>query len=94
MDTGKPHKRIRKTCKHCKRNIIIRILRLEILQGFIKRVLLFVPSPRSAAARGEEAISIPELKMAVAKALRVLIAKLYTKSQPNEDIIVQACAPY
>jgi hypothetical protein len=39
-----------------------------------------------AAARGGEAVSIPELKMAVVKALRVLIAKLDTKSQAKEDI--------
>jgi hypothetical protein len=37
------------------------------------------------AARGE-AVSIPELKMAIGKALRALIDKLDSKSQPNEDI--------
>jgi hypothetical protein len=50
---------------------------------------LFVPLSRAAAAaaaRGGEAVSIPELKMAVVKALRVLIAKLDTKSQAKEDI--------
>ena len=36
--------------------------------------------------RGEEAVSIPELKMVIAKALNGLIAKLDTKSQANEDI--------
>ena len=50
---------------------------------------LFVPLSRAAAAaaaRGGEAVSIPQLKMAVVKALRVLIAKLDTKSQAKEDI--------
>jgi predicted nucleic acid-binding Zn-ribbon protein len=45
----------------------------------------FVPLSRAAAAGGSENISVPELKMAVAKALTVLIAKLDTKSQTNED---------
>jgi hypothetical protein len=46
---------------------------------------LFVPLSRAAAAvaRGEEAVSIPELKTAVVKALRVLIAKLDIKSQAD-----------
>jgi hypothetical protein len=45
----------------------------------------FVPLSRAAAAGGSENISVPELKMAVAKALTVLIAKLDTKSQTKED---------
>jgi predicted nucleic acid-binding Zn-ribbon protein len=46
----------------------------------------FVPLSRAAAAAGgTETISVPELKMAVAKALRILIAKLDTRSQANED---------
>ena len=40
----------------------------------------FVPLSRAAAAGGIETISVPELKMAVAKALTILIAKLDTKS--------------
>jgi hypothetical protein len=51
-------------------------------------------SRAAPAARGEEAVSIPELKMIVGKAL-VLIVKLDAKSQTNENIIVQedkACA--
>ena len=48
----------------------------------------FVPLSRAAAAAGGiETISVPELKMAVAKALTILIAKLDTKSQTNEDTI-------
>ena len=42
----------------------------------------------AVAAGGEEAVSIPELKTAVEKALGVLIAKLDTKSQDNEDIFL------
>ena len=40
---------------------------------------LFVRLSRAVAARGEEAVSIPELKIVIAKALGVLIAKLDTK---------------
>jgi hypothetical protein len=52
---------------------------------------LFVPLLGDAAAivagsEEEEAVSIPELKNNVAKALRALIAKLETKSKANEDI--------
>jgi hypothetical protein len=39
---------------------------------------LFIPLSR-AATRGREAVSIPELKIVVVKALRVLITKLGTK---------------
>ena len=39
------------------------------------------------AARGEEAVSIPELKIVIVKALRVLIAKLDTKRQADEKIL-------
>ena len=47
---------------------------------------LFVPLFGAAAARGEEVVSIPELKIDVAKALRLLIAKLNpNNSQDNED---------
>jgi hypothetical protein len=55
---------------------------------------LFVPLS-TAATRGGEAVSIPELKIAVVKALRALIDKLDTKKvSGNEDSIVQdkACA--
>lgn len=46
----------------------------------------FVPLSRAAAAAGRsENISVPELKLAVAKALTILIAKLDTKSQTNDD---------
>jgi hypothetical protein len=48
----------------------------------------FVRLSSAVAAGCEEAISIPELKTAVEKALRVLIAKLDTKSQDNEDIFL------
>jgi hypothetical protein len=48
----------------------------------------FVPLSRAAAAGGIETISVPELKMAVAKALTILIAKLDTKSQTNEDTTI------
>jgi hypothetical protein len=46
---------------------------------------LFVPLSKDAAVvvKGEEAASISELKMTVIKALRVLIAKLDTKSQAD-----------
>ena len=46
---------------------------------------LFVSLSKDAAAvvKGEEAASISELKMTVIKALRVLIAKLDTKSQAD-----------
>jgi hypothetical protein len=46
---------------------------------------LFVSLSKDAAVvvKGEEAVSIPELKMTVIKALRVLIAKLDTKSQAD-----------
>ena len=40
----------------------------------------------AAAAGGGEAVSIPELKIAVAKALEALIAKLSAKSKVDEDI--------
>ncbi|HET7285103.1 MAG TPA: hypothetical protein VFI70_10495 [Nitrososphaeraceae archaeon] len=57
------------------------------IQKFIESGLEeFVPLSRAAAAAGGiETISVPELKMAVAKALTILIAKLDTKSQTNED---------
>jgi hypothetical protein len=49
----------------------------------------FIPLSRSAAAAGgSETISVPKLKMAVAKALTILIAKLDTKSQINEDTTI------
>jgi hypothetical protein len=48
----------------------------------------FVPLSRAAASGGSETISVPELKMAVAKALRILIAKLDTKSQAKEDTAI------
>jgi len=49
----------------------------------------FVPLSRTAAAAGGiETISVPELKMAVAKALTILIAKLDTKSETNEDTTI------
>jgi hypothetical protein len=48
----------------------------------------FVQLSSAVAAGGEEAVSIPELKTAVEKALGVLIAKLDTKSQDNEDIFL------
>ena len=40
----------------------------------------------AAAAGGEEAVSVPDLKIDVGKALEVLIAKLNTKSKADEDI--------
>jgi hypothetical protein len=40
-------------------------------------------SKGAVAVKGEEAASISELKMTVIKALRVLIAKLDTKSQAD-----------
>ena len=46
---------------------------------------LFIPLSR-AATRGREAVSIPELKIVVVKALRVLITKLGKKPQASEDI--------
>jgi hypothetical protein len=46
---------------------------------------LFIPLSR-AATRGGEAVPIPELKIAVLKALRVLISNLGTKPQTSEDI--------
>jgi hypothetical protein len=45
---------------------------------------LFVRLSSTVAAGG----AIPDLKTAVEKALRVLIAKLDTKSQDNEDIFL------
>jgi hypothetical protein len=47
---------------------------------------LFVPLLGAAAVRGEEVVSIPELKIDIAKALEALIAKLYTKSKADWDI--------
>ena len=41
---------------------------------------------RAAAAGGEEAVSIPDLKIDIGKALEVLIAKLHTKSKADWDI--------
>jgi hypothetical protein len=50
---------------------------------------LFIPLS-TTATRGGEAVSIPELKIAVVKALRALIDKLDTKKvSGNEDSIVQ-----
>ena len=48
---------------------------------------LFVRLSGAFAARGEEAVSIPELKIVIVKALRVLIAKLDTKGQADEKIL-------
>ena len=48
----------------------------------------FVPLSRAAASGGSETISVPKLKMAVAKALTILIAKLDTKSKTNEDTTI------
>jgi hypothetical protein len=48
---------------------------------------LFVRLSRVVPARGEEAVSIPELKIVIGKALRVLIAKLDTKTQADEKIL-------
>jgi hypothetical protein len=48
----------------------------------------FVRLSRAFAAGGEQAVSIPDLKMAVAKILSVLIAKLDpNKLQANKDIV-------
>jgi hypothetical protein len=54
----------------------------------IRRELSENPSGwKAIAAGGEQAVSIPELKMAVAKTLSVLIAKLDpNKLQANKDI--------
>ena len=49
---------------------------------------LFVRLSRVVPARDEEAVSIPELKIVIGKALRVLIAKLDTKTQADEKDIV------
>ena len=40
----------------------------------------------AAAAGGEEAVSVPDLKIDIEKALEALIAKLNTKSKADEDI--------
>jgi hypothetical protein len=48
---------------------------------------LFVRLSRAVAARGEEAVSIPELKIVIGKALRVLIAKLDTTTQADEKML-------
>ena len=40
----------------------------------------------AAAAGGEEAVSVPDLKIDIGKALEVLIAKLHTKSKADWDI--------
>ena len=48
---------------------------------------LFVRLSKAVAVEGEEAISIPELKMVIAKALNGLIAKLDTKTQADEEIL-------
>ena len=41
----------------------------------------------TAAAGGEEAVSVPDLKIDIGKALEVLITKLNTKSKADWDII-------
>jgi hypothetical protein len=57
-----------------------------LLVGDVKEL---VPLLRIAArGRGEETVSVPELKLAVAKALRILIAKLDTKSQTSKENII------
>jgi hypothetical protein len=48
---------------------------------------LFVRLSRAVAARGEEAVSIPDLKIVIGKALRVLIAKLDTTTQADEKML-------
>jgi hypothetical protein len=48
---------------------------------------LFVRLSKVVAVEGEEAISIPELKMVITKALNGLIAKLDTKTQAEEEIL-------
>ena len=48
---------------------------------------LFVRLSRVVPARDEQAVSIPELKIVIGKALRVLIAKLDTKTQADEKIL-------
>jgi hypothetical protein len=48
---------------------------------------LFVRLSKAVAVEGEEAISIPELKMVITKGLNGLIAKLDTKTQADEKIL-------
>ena len=52
-----------------------------ILTNYLVRLSRVVP------ARDEQAVSIPELKIVIGKALRVLIAKLDTKTQADEKIL-------
>lgn len=42
-----------------------------------------------ASGGNGHAISIPQLKTTIAKALEILIAKLHTKPQTKEDLVVQ-----
>ena len=43
----------------------------------------------SCFSKGEETVSIPELKIVIAKALGVLIAKLDTNMQTDEKIFTR-----
>ena len=43
----------------------------------------------AASGGNGQAVSIPELKMGIAKALNILVDKLDSKSQTKEDAIVQ-----
>jgi hypothetical protein len=42
-----------------------------------------------ASGGNVQSISIPQLKTSIAKALEILIAKLDTKPQTKEDLVVQ-----
>jgi hypothetical protein len=56
----------------------------KLVVGDLKEL---VSLSRIAALGSEQSDSVPELKMAIAKALEILIAKLDNKSQTKEDII-------
>ena len=70
-------------------SLYILYLRYVVVEKLVEDDLnkLFLRLSRAVAARGEEAVSIPELKIVIGKALGVLIAKLDTNMQTDEKIL-------
>jgi hypothetical protein len=69
-------------------NLYIRYQGVEkLLTGEINE-LVQVPRMAAAAAQGE-AVSIPELKVAIAKAIQILVTKSDTESQTSKEGVVE-----
>ena len=59
----------------------------KLLTGEINE-LVHVPRMAAAAAQGES-VSIPELKIAIAKALQILMSKSDTESQTSKEGVIE-----